>query len=185
MNQKQRELLVQKMKEQVRRAENKHEESKPSPPSLNNYLVAAALDGSLKVRDSALIAKDIQNLALSLGPNGALIDYSSRYHRNEDEKGEGGEIHLSPRMIFEIPEKYEVAWRQYQKDLLAWSEKKNDLREILETVELKILLGTSDALAHLIEQASNLADINLVNGLLKIGPSSGMRLLSHREASDD
>jgi undecaprenyl pyrophosphate synthase len=51
----------------------------------------------------------------------------------------------------------------YQTEREAWEREKAQLEEIMETVKLKLQIGSAKSLEKLIEQADNLADLNIVN----------------------
>jgi hypothetical protein len=65
MNQKQRDYLTDLVKKQGRKALDDLEEKKPLPPSLNNYLVAAALSRTLILKSSESLAEAISDMVLT------------------------------------------------------------------------------------------------------------------------
>lgn len=157
MNQKQRDFLTSHIEKQARRELEAINKEEPKPPSLNNYLVAAALRRELCIRSVREIQDAIEQKVLSLGPNDALIQEGDRWG-----DGEKKYLLLQVSDILILPQEYTEAKQAYDAAFAAWQERKERVSELQETLLLKISLGSDRALETLIAQADNLASLSLV-----------------------
>ena len=68
MNQTQREFLIKHIERRYTETVREIKERKPVKPSLNNYLVAAVLDGSFQLQEVEVLRAFIREAVLALGP---------------------------------------------------------------------------------------------------------------------
>ena len=164
MNQKQRDFLISHVKRRAKLQLEEHNKKKPTPPSLNNYVVAAILDGSFEIKSNGEIHSAIKEKALRLGPGDTLIasedNWSGRRRRHGDEERE---VTLDVEEIFILPQAYIVERKKYDEALKVWQAEADEIEEISETLELKLQIGSDESLSKLIGQADNLADVRLIN----------------------
>lgn len=165
MNDKQRTFLIDEIKSKYKRERGLLEKDKPEPPSLNNYLIAAALDGSLEFQPVDVLRARLHDKVLTLKPGDNLLskDWDVR---------EKGKIFFDPAEIFVLPQNYLDALAAYKVAREEWQRRDDALTQLKETLVLKIQLGSNAVLDKLIEQADNLADLNLVNTRLILSPAT-------------
>lgn len=163
MNQTQRDYLIKQADRTYRRQSDALEEQEPTRPNLNNYLVAAVLDGSFALQPVDAVRETVRLKVLALGPSDALVDgYSYGRSRRKVEENENT-VTLPAEKLFIVPIAYSEALSVYEAAKAAWKREKEQLEEIMETVKLKLQIGSAKSLEKLIEQADNLADLNIVN----------------------
>jgi hypothetical protein len=163
MNKDQRKYLTDWVTSGFKKEEESISARRYTRPNLNNYLVAAALDGSLQVRDAATIKDHVRQIVLSLGQGDALIRYeSSSYGRRKylDDTHvvtiKADELFIFPQVYLDELEKWHANERLVQDDL-------QKLRGTKDTVLLKVNIGSDKALEDVIAQADSLATLDLVN----------------------
>lgn len=177
MNQTQRDYLIKQADRTYTKQREALDEQEPTPPSLNNYLVAAVLDGSFQLQPVESVRETIRLKVLKLGPSDALIHdeddgWSSRRKRNTENA-----ITLPAESLFVVPAAYLDALVIYEAAKEKWEQEKRQLEEIMETVKLKLQIGSAKSLEKLIEQADNLADLNIVNTNLLLTTSDDTKKL--------
>lgn len=177
MNQTQRDFLIKQVERTYKRQYGALKESQPSPPSLNNYLVAAILDGSFQLQTTEDIKDAIRTKVLELGPSDALIENDSYNYRKHRDDGEDT-VALRADVLFVLPDGYTEARAAYDTSLAKWETEMEHLEQYKETIILKIQIGSPQVLAKLIEQVDNLADLNIVNtNLLLTAPDGEQKKL--------
>lgn len=165
MNDNQRKFLIEKINQKYKSEKERLNASAPKKPSLNNYLIAAALDGSLEYRSMEEIKESIRQKVLNLGPGDGLLGSESGKHLYGGAKYKEV-IMIEPEILFRYPANYVEAYEKYSTAMDEYSERILQLSNIRDTLEMKINLGSNRILDKLIEQADNLADLNLVNSSL-------------------
>lgn len=166
MNQDQRKFLLARV-EQTHRTENERLRSKmPKEPSLNNYMVAAALDGSLKMKTIEDIKKHVRDKVIKLGSSETLI-HEEHVRYKEDDKSFHS-ITLKAGEVFEFPEAYIVAMLKYNAEKEAVEKEISTLFAQKETILLKIQIGSNAVLDRLIDEADNMIDLSLINSKLML-----------------
>lgn len=172
MNQKQREFLVGHIGKQAAEQLEELDEKRPKPPSLNNYIVAAILDGSFQLQTIETIRERIRARALKLGPGDAFVNtneshfYSRRKKSTNDD--EETEVTLNIEDLLMLPPAYKEARAWFDKQLKNWQAKRLHIEQVRDTLLLKVQMGSNEALGKLIDQADNLADIDLISTQLKL-----------------
>jgi hypothetical protein len=172
MNQEQRKYLLEQVNRTYQREKRALDDRRPDPPSLNNYLIACVLDGSFQLQEPGDIRAHVRSLVLDLGAAKTFIDTNNyRYNSNKDEDENEQFVSLRADALFVLPENYREAKAAYDEARAAWDKESEQLEEFTETVKLKIQIGSSKALDKLVEQADNLADLNIVNTKLLLTAS--------------
>lgn len=175
MNQNQREFLIKHVEKTYRNQKDAMDESKPKEPSLNNYLIAAVLDGSFQLQEPETIRKAIKELVLNLGPEGSLIGGRGR-NRYSDYDVEH-QVKIQAESLFVLPGNYLAALAEYEQKRSDWDAQQKQLEDYKETIILKIQIGSAQVLSKLIEQVDNLADLSIVNtSLLLTAPDETKKL---------
>ena len=106
MNNDQRKYLIQQSMRAHDRAKTKIE--RPSPPSLNNYLVAAVLDDTIQFVDIEKLKANIRQMVLDMGPSDAFIKgRSHRWNRHDDDDDDDiFQLSILAEYIFVFPPAY-------------------------------------------------------------------------------
>lgn len=172
MNQQQRDYLIKQADRTYQKQRKALEEQEPTRPNLNNYLVAAVLDGSFQLQPVEAVRETIRVKVLELGPSDALIHNEDDYYGRRKKPKSDDAITLPADKLFVIPTNYLEAFAKYEAASAEWAREKEQLEEIMETVKLKLQIGSSKSLEKLIEQADNLADLNIVNTNLLLTSSA-------------
>ena len=160
MNQDQIKFLIERVNKTFNLQKNDIEKNKLIRPSLNNYLVAAFLDDSIKFNNIEKLKRKMRETVLRYGASDKLIDEKDNW-RNENKKKDTCQIIAED--LFIIPESYRLALDEYNNALASQNEKINQLEAQRDTILLKIQIGSNAILDKLITQVDNLADLNIMN----------------------
>lgn len=177
MNQDQRKFLIERVNKTYNKQTEELEQKISKPPSLNNYLVAAFLDDSVKFQSIASLKEKVKGMVLRFGSGDLLVSTTEngrRYHRGRY-IGTGEEqvntVEFRAEDIFVVPAAYTTALKEY----LSHKEKIEREMKILEaakdTILLKIQIGSNDVLDRLVTQVDNMADLNIMNTQLLLTDS--------------
>lgn len=177
MNKDQRKYLTDQVRSTYNQQKEKLRDKIPSPPSLNNYLVAAFLDNSIVMKDVTKLKQRIRDRVIEMGKEDALVgeeEKTRRYNRyniddeEDDEDNKKYIIQIPPEDLFEYPENYLKAKEEYD------TKKNKILKEIeildaqFQTINMKLQIGSDESLKNLIAEVDNLADLSLINTQLTI-----------------
>lgn len=162
MNQKQRDFLIARVNKTHKNQINAVQKDMPDKPSLNNYLVAAFLDNSIQFNDIELLKEKMRNTVLKYGANDRLVEDEGSW-RSTKEKNH---VKIVPEDLFIIPDNYTEALREYKTKKQEIDKKCEILDAQMQTIEMKIQIGSDKVLSGLIDQADNLADLSLINSQL-------------------
>jgi hypothetical protein len=180
MNKDQRKYLVEQVNINTNAQISKLRDSKPARPSLNNYLVAAFLDGSIQFGDMEVLKQKMRDEVVRYGTKNRLVSeeydedaWGSRRNRKEGKNV----VQIKAEDLFVIPEAYLVALQEYLDETKRIDKQIEQLEAAQKTVVLKLQIGSDKVLSKLIEQADNLADINILNNHLAIS-AGNQNLLS-------
>jgi len=160
MNQHQRKFLLEAIEKQYKRESSELQERKPKEPSLNNYLIAAILDGSFVIKKQDRVRELILDRVRTLGKGEALLQSHGYFGRRRDE-GEENCIMLPASLLFELPKPYDKEFAQYESDLAKWEAEKAALESSIEALRIKVQIGSDKALEVLVEQADTLCSMSL------------------------
>lgn len=163
MNQNQRKFLLEAIEKQYRIEKEKLSEREPKAPSLGNYLTAAILDGSFKMKSVESIRSAIHDRVRDLGKDEALLtddgDRWSRRNRRNDDSEEV--VKLPVEVLFELPENYVPELDKYEKAMAAWEKEIESLEAAINAMRIKVQIGSDKALEVLIDQADKLCSMSL------------------------
>ena len=160
MNQHQRKYLTDRIDQVWRSQKDAIEEHRTDKPSLNNHVVAAFMDGSIRMKKLGDIGAYLRERVLS-GDN-EVIDNGYSRHRDK----EVDMVKLPFDQLFETPPTYIEALAKWQKHDDELEAKLATLTAQRDTINMKVNIGSDKALASLIAEADNLTDLTLVNNKL-------------------
>lgn len=161
MNKDQRKFLVDEIEKRARKDKEELRSRRPKEPSLNNYLVAAILDGSFKMKGSEEVRTAIRDRVRDMGRDQSLVDRSrSSFGRNDDVEGVD-KITLPVDILFDLPPGYAEVYAKYEADLAAWQEEMKMLEVAFDAMRIKIQVGSNEALRALVDQADKLCELTL------------------------
>jgi len=169
MNQDQRKFLIERVNKTYTSQSEELEKKVPKYPSLNNYLVAAFLDDSVKFQPIASLKAKVKDMVLQFGSGDLLVkteDNSRRFHRGRY-FGSGEEsvntVELRAEDIFVVPAAYTASLKEYQAKKDAIEAEMKVLEAARDTILLKIQIGSNEVLDRLVTQVDNMADLNIMN----------------------
>jgi len=157
MNQHQRKFLLEQIEKQYKIEWQELQQRKPDAPSLNNYLIAALLDGSAKMLPPETVRETFRQRVRDLGRTEALVVSGERWGRRDAIDC----IEIPALLLFEEPPEYAVARRAYEEKLAAWEQEKKALEASINAMRIKVQVGTDRALASLADQADKLCSMSL------------------------
>jgi hypothetical protein len=164
MNQEQRKFLIERVNKTFSKQKDSLEKQfKKEPPSLNNYLVAAFLDGSIEFNDIEKLKTKMKETVLRYGASDKLIQESRDMWDNSGAYKNKNTCKVIAEDLFIIPESYKKALAEYQESQNIIQEKVDQLEAQRDTILLKIQIGSNQVLDKLITQVDNLADLNIMN----------------------
>jgi hypothetical protein len=179
MNEAQRKFLTQRIDNIYKAESEKLRKKIPSRPSLNNYMIAAFLDGSVKFNDIDILKKKIRDRVLKMGSESQFIESKNKRGYDWDDDDDDAPTHtvmLNAEELFIVPEAYLVALREYEAAKEKVTSALANLSAQHDTVTLKIQVGSSKALDKLVEQVDNLADLTIINSQLTLGSNDQKQL---------
>lgn len=164
MNQNQRKFLLEAIDKQFRAEMERLKERKPKAPSLNNYLIAAVLDGSFEMKDAETLRSALRERVRDLGKDDTLTktnsDRWSRYGHSLD--GEQTEmVYVPALLLFKEPPGYTEARAKYEVARAAWEQEMSSLDAAHRAMQLKVQIGSDKALSVLVDQADKLCSMSL------------------------
>lgn len=170
MNQKQRDYLTDKIKKTASSQIDELRAKMPIKPSLNNYLIAAFLDGTIEFADLELLKTNMRERVINMGVNDTLVSderdvFGSRSRYSESKHPY---VKILATELFVTPKAYTEALERYEKAKKEIDDQINLIRAQANTAETKIQIGSSTALESLIQQADDLTNLKLVNDQLKL-----------------
>lgn len=163
LTQEQRKYLIQKVEAEALAQIQELEKKKPGRPSLNNFLIAAFLDGSIEFLSITQIQANIKAKVLALGPNKLLVEEETRWERANPY------CKIEPGELFVFPAAYNQKLAEYSKIVEELDKQIAEIKAQRDTVVMKIQIGSASALDKLVMQVDNLCDLKLLNSTLKIG----------------
>lgn len=135
--------------------------------------MAAALDGTLEVKNSESIKDHIKSLVVLFGSTDRLVNESesSSWGRSKRKKytDETPIVEISAEELFVIPESYIEAKKKWDENVTQIEQDLHELEGVKDTVLLKVNVGSDKALEGIIAQADTLATLDLVNRQLSSG----------------
>lgn len=145
MNQKQREFLIDRIQRTCRQQEDTLKEGHRPRPSLNNYMVAAFMDGSVQFNDLDVLKEKMRQRVLRSGTEDAIISSGSRHYsrRNDDEKNF---CEIEAEELFVMPPAYLEALAEYEREQQAIDDKISLLHAQRDTIVMKVQLGSDKVL---------------------------------------
>ncbi len=164
MNQEQRKFLIERVNKTFsKQKEALEKQYRKEPPSLNNYLVAAFLDGTIQFNDIEKLKVKMKETVLRFGASDKLVKEHSDRWGNERAYKNHNTCEVITEDLFIIPEAYRVALAEYQGNQKVIEEKINELEAQKDTILLKIQIGSNQVLDKLVTQVDNLADLSIMN----------------------
>jgi hypothetical protein len=157
MNQHQRKFLLEAVEKQYKAERNKLNEREPQEPSMNNYLIAAILDGSFVMRDPSLVRDSLRERVRNLGKSESLLGTRSRYGETNDDNT----VTLPAGLLFEMPAGYAKALADYKTAHAEWSSEMDALEASIGAMRIKVQIGSDKALEALVAQADKLCSMSL------------------------
>lgn len=135
-------------------------------PSLNNHLVASFLDGSAAFNDIEKLKEKIHQRVLKMSSGEVLIKTQNMTRGIMGGRKEENTIQLRAEDLFIIPESYTKELDEVLEHNAKIDEEIQYLGDMLNTIIMKIQIGSDKHLAPLIEDVENIGDLRLVNSQL-------------------
>ena len=155
MNQHQRKFLLEAVESQFKKERDKLREREPSEPSMNNYLIAAILDGSFVMRDPALVRESLRTRVMNLGKTDSLLGSRGQWGQKDNT------VTLPAGLLFELPPAYAAALAEHERAHKAWSDEMEALDASMGAMRIKVQIGSDKALEVLVDQADKLCSMSL------------------------
>lgn len=168
MNNDQRKFLVKTIEDKYKQELEKLHDSLPKRPSLNNYLVAAALDGTIKVKTTEEIKEAIRQKVLKFGASDSLIQEHSSYNYRRNTDRTELAVELRADELFEFPQAYLDAEEKYKSNKIEVQKKTEALTRKKDSLILKVQIGSNQSLDKLVNDVDSMIDIGLLNEQLML-----------------
>lgn len=171
MNQHQRKFLLEQIEQQYKKERAALIERRPKAPSLNNYLIAAVLDGTAQLKSHETVSKAVRERVRDLGKGDAFVGPSSRsWHNREDESEDM--VSIPALLLFDEPPAYADARAKYDEALAAWRREAELLESSINAMRIKVQVGSNEALATLVNQADQLCSMSLTTSSRLLLPNA-------------
>lgn len=167
MNQHQRKFLLEEIQKRYKDERNELVSRKPTEPSLNNYLVAAILDGSAVMRPQEELREEIRRRVRDMSKDSALVSNKGRWGTEKAED----EISLPALLLFQEPPGFVEVRTAYEEALKAWETEMDALEASVDAMRIKIQVGSDKALESLVKQADSLCSMSLTSASRLLLPS--------------
>lgn len=174
MNQHQRKFLLEQIEGLYKTEKSALQQKRPVEPSLNNYLTAAILDGTAKLKSPETIKEAIRKRVRDIGKGEALIQSTTRNWGQKNEKEEEM-IHLPTAVIYELPPPFIEVQTAYEAAEKAWQEESKALEASINAMRIKVQVGSDKALETLVEQADNICRMSLTASSRLLIPQSSSK----------
>jgi len=127
---------------------------------MNNYLIAAILDGSFVMRKQDVVRESLRERVRDLGKSESLLEDGSSWHRGRS-KREESTITVPASLLFELPKGYAKALDEYNDAMKKWTAEMKTLESSIEAMKIKVQIGSDKSLEALVEQADSLCSMSL------------------------
>lgn len=164
MNQKQRDFLISKIKEQCNARIKDLKEKLPKKPSLNNHLIAGILGHKLQFRTNEEIADAVRKRVELFSAGDTLVFKGETY--GERKNFPDGFVAFAPDELFVLPQTYVDALAAYRQENNGNLLLIDQLMRYRDGCEVHITLGTDEVLERFIQAASDLGDMNLLPNIV-------------------
>ena len=183
MNQHQRKFLLDEIEKQYRKEKDELNERRPKAPSLNNFLLAAILDGTAKMKPVEEVGRQIRDRVRDMGKSQALVSEREsiwgRGRRDDDDEKEC--INVPALTLFDEPPAYAELREKYEADLAKWKAEVAALEAGIAAMRIKVQVGSDRALLSIVDQADQICSMSLTASSRLIAPSSEPKRLSEGE----
>lgn len=164
MNQHQRKFLLEQIEKQYKKEMDELRGRKPHAPSLNNYLIAAILDGSAKMKPQDKVAAMVRERVRDLGKDESFVaagrdNWGRRSHEADDAYAEL--VSIPALLLFEPPVQYAEKRKQFEDDLEKWEAEVRALEASIAAMRIKVQVGSDKALEALVDQADQICSMSL------------------------
>lgn len=166
MNDKQREYLLKSVTTVYSNQVDALRKKRVKKPSLNNYLVAAFLDGSIEFADIENLKAKMREAVVKMPDQAQLVELDRKSYGENQVETEN--VKVPVKLIFKIPQAYQVELAKWQAQEGIIDKDIAELTAQLKTIEVKIHLGSNTQLDKLIAEADNLGEISLINSKLML-----------------
>ena len=160
MNQHQRKFLLEQIERIYKEEKSALHDRKPIAPNLNNYLIAAILDGTAVLQPPEKLKDAIRKRVRDLGKGAALTSSESSWGRrseNDDEE----HIKLPALLLYETPAAFVEVRAEYLAAAKAYDEECRALEASINAMRIKVQVGSDKSLEALVEQADNICRMSL------------------------
>jgi hypothetical protein len=167
MNQKQRDFLIDKIKDT---ASNKCRDLKarmPKQPDIASYILTEIMSGRINIIEyeeiKKLIMKKITD-AVKKDEDWTFKKNSYRYNEDDDRKTQIG---LRLDDLFILPDNYEADWKEYRKTKEEIEKEINLITAQEETLIVRITLASNSTLESMIKEIDDMGNLSLMDTKLK------------------
>lgn len=166
MNQHQRKFLLEAVEKQYKTELTTLRTREPNAPALNNYLIAAILDGTFRMVDQETLRINIRKRVHDLGKGDTLVSSDGRFGNRQENRTDM--VNIPALLLFDEPPSYTAARETYEKQHAAWKVELDALEVAIGAMRIKVQIGSDKALDALVEQADKLCSMSLTasNSLL-------------------
>lgn len=163
MNQHQRKFLLEAVEKQYKTEYQSLRERRPKEPSMNNYLIAAILDGSFVMKSSDAIREAVVERVKHLGKDDAFLSTNRRSSWSGSGSGDDDDksVSIPAGILFEMPAGYARVFAAYEAALGSWEAECAALGTSIAAMRIKVQIGSDKALETLVEQADKLCSMSL------------------------
>lgn len=160
MNQHQRKFLLEAIEKQYRTEKTEIDAAEPEPPSLNNYMIAAILDGSFRMKSPEALRDCLTERVRKLGKSESLIQTAERYGRRRSRQDADEDmVNVPATVLFEMPEAYQQSLDAFEAAHREWQGRVKKLEASIQAMRIKVQIGSDKALETLVQEVDTLCSI--------------------------
>jgi len=164
MNQQQRQYLIDQVTNTCNAQQTELKSQIPERPSLNNYLIAAFLDSTIKFKKTDELRDKLKADIIKYGTSEKLVNERSHYSHDRYAQY----IQIDPNDLLVIPKTFTKELDIFQKIKTRIQKEIDVLEAHKKTVIMKIQIGSSKMLDKVVSQVDNLGELNLMDTRLQL-----------------
>jgi flagellar biosynthesis component FlhA len=163
MNSKQRQFLVDRIKEKTKKKIDELKKGKLDYPSTSNYIFKAILNGTLELQPKEVILEALKKKALNAkeGRNWLSEEHRLTYTKERT-------VTLNTEDLIKTPDDLGEETKKVIKHNKEIDAEIETLNAQLETLEVRIQLASNSTLQSLINDVDDMGDLSLVDSKLKL-----------------
>jgi len=184
MNAKQREFLINKVKENKNKLIKEIEATMPKAPDMSHYILLAVMSDNFELKSMEEIRKALRAKAAEVAIKGkSFVDSSWDYDNGE--KKNRFRVYMTVEELFHLPEDYMEEYRKYDEAKKISDVQKKHIENKSDTLVTRITLASPSMLTTIIEEVDSMGSLSIKDMVVqKLGPAAARLALKALDEED-